>query len=64
MNNYNKKYQIIESYGLFLLDVVCITVSYGLAYMIRFYGVESPLGNRSDLFAISIDLYAKQFLYK
>ena len=44
MNNYNKKYQIIESYGLFLLDVVCITVSYGLAYMI--YGVESPLGNR------------------
>ena len=46
MNNYNKKYQIIESYGLFLLDVVCITVSYGLAYMIRFYGVESPLGNR------------------
>lgn len=46
MNNYNKKDQIIESYGLFLLDVVCITVSYGLAYMIRFYGVESPLGNR------------------
>ena len=46
MNNYNKKYQIIESYGLFLLDVICITVSYGLAYMIRFHGTESPLGNR------------------
>ena len=46
MNNYNKKYQIIESYGLFLLDVICITVSYGLAYMIRFHGTESPLGHR------------------
>ena len=46
MNNYNKKYQVIESYGLFLLDVICITVSYGLAYMIRFRGTESPLGNR------------------
>ena len=46
MNNYNKKYQIIESYGLFLLDIVCITVSYALAYLIRFHGTESPLGNR------------------
>ena len=46
MNNYNKKYQIIESYGLFLLDIICITVSYGLAYLVRFYGGESPLGNR------------------
>lgn len=46
MNNYNKKYQIIESYGLFLLDSICITVSYALAYLIRFHGTESPLGNR------------------
>lgn len=46
MNNYNKKYQIIESYGLFLLDIICITVSYALAYLIRFHGAESPLGNR------------------
>lgn len=46
MNNYNKKYQIIESYGLFLLDIICITVSYALAYLIRFHGTESPLGNR------------------
>lgn len=46
MNNYNKKYQIIESYGLFLLDIICITVSYVLAYLIRFHGTESPLGNR------------------
>ncbi len=46
MNNYNKKYQIIESYGLFLLDIICITVSYALAYLIRFHGMESPLGNR------------------
>lgn len=45
MNNYNKKYQIIESYGLFLLDIICITVSYALAYLIRFHGTESPLGN-------------------
>lgn len=46
MNNYNKKYQIIESYGLLLLDIICITVSYALAYLIRFHGTESPLGNR------------------
>lgn len=46
MNNYNKKYQIIESYVLFLLDIICITVSYALAYLIRFHGTESPLGNR------------------
>ena len=46
MNNYNKKYQIIESYGLFLLDIICITVSYALACLIRFHGTESPLGNR------------------
>ena len=46
MNNYNKKYQIIESYGLFLLDIICITVSYALAYLIRFHVTESPLGNR------------------
>lgn len=46
MNNYNKKYQIIESYGLFLLDVICITISYALAYMIRFREETSPLGNR------------------
>ena len=46
MNNYNKKYQIIESYGLFLLDIICITVSYALAYLIRFHGTESLLGNR------------------
>lgn len=46
MNNYNKKYQIIESYGLFLLDIICITVSYALAYLIRFHGTGSPLGNR------------------
>lgn len=46
MNNYNKKYQIIESYGLFLLDIICITVSYALGYLIRFHGTESPLGNR------------------
>lgn len=46
MNNYNKKYQIIESYGLFLLDIICITVSCALAYLIRFHGTESPLGNR------------------
>ena len=46
MNNYNKKYQIIESYGLFLLDVICITISYALAYVIRFHGEISPLGDR------------------
>lgn len=45
MNNYNKKYQIIESYGLFLLDVLSITISFALAYLIRFRGGTSPLSN-------------------
>lgn len=46
MNSYNKKYQIIEMYGLLLLDVICITVSYALAYLIRFRGAEGALGKR------------------
>lgn len=46
MNSYNKKYQIIESYGLFLLDVICITISYAMAYFLRFHSITSPLGNR------------------
>ncbi len=46
MNSYNKKYQIIEMYGLLLLDIVCITVSYAIAYVIRFQGAEGTLGSR------------------
>ncbi len=46
MNSYNKKYQIIETYGLLLLDVMCITVSYALAYLIRFQGGGKALGRR------------------
>lgn len=46
MNSYNKKYQIIESYGLLLLDVICITISYAMAYFLRFHSITSPLGNR------------------
>lgn len=46
MNSYNKKYQIIEMYGLLLLDIVCITVSYALAYQIRFQGEKWDLGQR------------------
>ena len=46
MNNYNRKYQIIETYGLFLLDVICITASYALAYLIRFEGTGGSLGRR------------------
>jgi len=46
MNSYNKKYQIIETYGLLLLDVMCITVSYALAYLIRFQGGGRALGRR------------------
>lgn len=45
MNNYNKKYQIIESYGLFLLDILSITISFALAYLIRFRGGTSPLSD-------------------
>lgn len=46
MNSYNKKYQIIEMYSLLLLDIICITISYVLAYLIRFWGAESSLGSR------------------
>lgn len=46
MNSYNKKYQIIEMYGLLLLDIICITVSYVIAYLIRFRGAEGALGQR------------------
>ena len=46
MNSYNKKYQLIEMYGLLLLDVICITVSYLIAYVIRFRGAEGTLGPR------------------
>ena len=46
MDSYNKKYQIIEMYGLFVLDVFCITVSYAIAYLIRFLGMPSHLGLR------------------
>ena len=46
MNSYNKKYQIIEMYGLLLLDIFCITVSYAIAYLIRFQGAEGTLGRR------------------
>lgn len=46
MNSYNKKYQIIETYGLLLLDVMCITVAYAVAYLIRFQGGGGALGKR------------------
>lgn len=46
MNSYNKKYQIIEMYGLLMLDIICITVSYVLAYLMRFHGMEGTLGSR------------------
>ncbi len=46
MNSYNKKYQIIEMYSLLLLDIVCITISYTIAYFIRFWGQDSSLGSR------------------
>lgn len=46
MNSYNKKYQIIEMYSLLLLDIICITISYALAYWIRFWGVKGTLGSR------------------
>lgn len=46
MNSYNKKYQIIETYGLLLLDVICITASYALAYLIRYHEAPQTLGKR------------------
>lgn len=36
MNPYNKKYKIIETYGVLLLDILCIAVSYLVAFQMRF----------------------------
>lgn len=44
MNDYNKKHQLIEIYGLLLIDIICITVSYVLAYLIRFQEALGILG--------------------
>lgn len=57
MNNFNKKYQLIESYGLFLLDVLCITVSYGMAYFVRFWGAAQGLNSRAV-----VDIYVSFLL--
>lgn len=46
MNSYNKKYQMIEMYGLFILDMLCLTVSYALAYLIRYQGIQGALSRR------------------
>ncbi|MCM1189493.1 MAG: sugar transferase [bacterium] len=46
MNNYNRKYQLIETYSLWMLDMLCITVSYVLAYLIRFAEEPGALGSR------------------
>ena len=46
MNNYNRKYQLIETYSLWMLDMLCITVSYALAYLIRFAEEPGTLGSR------------------
>lgn len=46
MNSYNKKYQIIEMYALLLLDIICITFSYMIAYFIRFHGEKGALESR------------------
>ncbi len=36
MNSYNKKYQIIETYGLMIIDLLCTSIAYYLAYIFRF----------------------------
>ena len=61
MNSYNKKYQIIEMYSLLLLDIICITVSYTIAYFIRFWGQQSPLGSRE---IVQIYLPSEQLFYQ
>jgi exopolysaccharide biosynthesis polyprenyl glycosylphosphotransferase len=43
MNAYNKKYQTIEVYGLLFVDIACMTISYLLAYLLRFHGLNGPL---------------------
>jgi exopolysaccharide biosynthesis polyprenyl glycosylphosphotransferase len=51
MNAYNKKYQTIEIYGLLFIDIVCMTFSYFLAYLLRFHGVNGPL-DRGEILQI------------
>ena len=48
MNGYNKRYQVIEMYGLLAIDIVVITISYFVAYNLRFLrGMEEFWGTNS-----------------
>ncbi len=49
MNSYSKKYQLIEIYGLFVLDWICLTISYAIAYFIRYGNEDYGLGKREIL---------------
>lgn len=50
MNAYNKRYQVIEMYGLLALDVVVITISYLLAYCLRFMHISESFWTADSVF--------------
>ena len=45
MNSYNKKYQLIETYAVLLIDLICVSLSYFVAYLMRF-GVFDGIRSR------------------
>ncbi len=40
MGSFNRKNNLIQSYSLIVIDVICLLVSYALAFWIRYKGVE------------------------
>lgn len=40
MNSFNKKYSLIQTYSLVVIDIIAILVSYGLAYVLRYKTFE------------------------
>lgn len=43
MNEYNKRYQAVENYSVFLVDLICIGISYLIALNMRFDGIKGEL---------------------
>ena len=40
MGSFNRKNNLIQNYSLIAIDIICLLVSYGLAFWIRYRGIE------------------------
>ena len=40
MGSFNRKNNLIQNYSLIAIDIICLLVSYGLAFLIRYKGAE------------------------